>query len=159
MDKVCNEIDPRLYYAEITPNLRRSQREARLRFGTTPTGRRENYRVKLHRNEKGETVVERVEISRSADALLRFMKHCVIRDKVSGRITPLRVDKKSLRFILLKLRLLEDSWMAEYIKYATQLGLMESPTSRIVTVQKMSNRIRKKQRLTRLQRRAKRQSR
>lgn len=159
MGEFCNGIDPRWYYAEIIPNLRRSQREVRLGFGTTPTGRRENYRIKLHRNEKGETVVERVENSRSADALLRFMKHFVIRDKASGRITPLRVDMKSLRFILLKLRLFGDSWLAEYIKYAIQLGLMESPTSRMVTVQKMSNRTRKKQRLTRLQRREKRQRR
>lgn len=159
MDKVCNEIDPRWFYPEIIPNLRHPDREVYLGFGTTPTGRRENYRIKLHRNEKGETVVERVENSRSADALLRFMKHFVIRDKASGRITPLRVDIKSLRFILLKLRLFGDSWLAEYIKYAIQLGLMESPTSRIVTVQKMSNRIRKRQRLTRLQRRAKRQRR
>ncbi len=159
MDEFCNEIDPRLYYAEITPNLRRSQKEARLRFGTTPTGRRENYRVKLYQNEKGETAVERVETSRSVEAFLHFMKHFAIRDKESGKIIPLRVNIKSLRFILLKLRLFGHSWLTEYMKYAIQLGLIERPAGRSVIVQKMPNRTRKKQRLTRLQRREKRQRR
>lgn len=159
MDEFFNEIDRRLYFADSIPNLRHPQREVRLGFGTTPTGRRENYRVKLYRNEKGETVDERVETSRSVEAFLHFMKHFEIRDRESGKIIPLRVGIKSLRFILLKFRLFGDSWLTEYMKYAIQLGLIERPVGRSVIVQKMPNRTRKKQRLTRLQRREKRQRR
>lgn len=155
MDKVCNEIDPRLHYAEMTPNLRRSQRESPLRFGTTPTGRRENYRVKLNRNEKGETVVERID-----DLwLYRFLCNCFVRDKQKNEIRPLFVTKAMHRSLLLKLRYFGYCGLYDYALCVMQLGLVKRENRTKNISPKIPNRTRKKHRLTRLQRRNKRQNR
>lgn len=150
MDKVCNEIDPRLYYAEITPNLRRSQREARLRFGTTPTGRRENYRIKLYQNERGKTEVERID---------GFCINHFAQGKQKNKIRPLFVTKEMVRPLLLKLRSFGLSGLYDYVLCAMQLGLLKRENRPKNISPKIPNRTRKKQRLTRLQRRAKRQRR
>lgn len=159
MGEFCNEIDPRLYYAEITPNLRRSQREARLIFGTTPTGRRENYRVKLHQNEQGETIVERVDGLYLAISIVRFLSNCNVRDKQKNEIRPLFVTKEMLRPLLLKLRYFGFSGLYDYVLCAMQLGLLKRENRPKNISPKIPNRTRKKQRLTRLKRRAKRQRR
>lgn len=155
MDKVCNEIDPRLYYAEITPNLRRSQREARLEFGTTPAGRRENYRVKLCQNEGGKTEVERID----GLWLLRFCINHFAQGKQKNKIRPLFVTKEMVRPLLLKLRSFGLSGLYDYVLCAMQLGLLKRENRPKNISPKIPNRTRKKQRLTRLQRRAKRQRR
>ena len=153
MDEFFNEIDPRLYYAEIIPNLRRSQREVHLGFGTTPTGRRENYRVKLHQNERGETEVERID----GLWLLRFCINHFAQGKQKNKIRPLFVTKEMIRPLLLKLRSFGLSGLYDYVLCAMQLGLLKRENRPKNISPKIPNRTRKKQRLTRLKRRSKRQ--
>lgn len=157
MDKVCNGIDPRWFYPEIIPNLRHPEREVHLGFGTTPTGRRENYRVKLHQNEQGETIVERVDGLYPAISIVRFLSNCYVRDKQKNEIRPLFVTKEMVRPLLLKLRSFGFSGLYDYALCAMQLGLLKRENRPKNISPKIPNRTRKKQRLTRLRRRAKRQ--
>lgn len=151
MDKVCNGIDPRWFYPEIIPNLRHPEREVHLGFGTTPTGRRENYRVKLH--------LERVDGLYPAISIVRFLINFYVRDKQKNKIRPLFVTKEMVRPLLLKLRFFGYSGLYDYVLCAMQLGLIKRENRPKNISPKIPNRTRKKQRLTRLQRREKRQRR
>lgn len=155
MDKVCSGIDPRWFYPEIIPNLRHPDREVYLGFGTTPTGRRENYRIKLCQNERGKTEVERID----GLWLLRFCINHFAQGKQKNKIRPLFVTKEMVRPLLLKLRSFGLSGLYDYALCAMQLGLLKRENRAKNISPKIPNRTRKKQRLTRLQRREKRQRR